>query len=454
MPFWASMNILHVPYSFHPDVVGGTEIYVASLNRRLAQEGVECSVAAPGQTDAHYQHDGVEVWRFSPGPLHEDPGDLYALRDVDAAERFTRILESTRPDVVHLHALTRTIGLSLLSKVTEREIPVVFSYHTPTVTCQRGTLLRWGDEICDGKMRVHTCSACTLHGLGLKRSIAGAIGGLPSFIGKTARMVPLPSRVSTGLQMSGRMRLRHEAAQFFLSSVDHIIAMADWTVQLLEINGIPGDKITLSPHGRELDSSGAESTKHNRAEDDPVHLAWMGRLAPSKGLTPAVQALLSEKGSRIRLDVFPIVQTEEEAIELRELKEIVTSDDRISIQDAIPATEVTQTLCSYDALLVTSETFETGPLTVLEAFAAGIPVIGPDLGGVREKVTDGLDGILVNPTDPNRWTDLYQRITARPQAVRDMSADVHPPRDLGLVRDEVIEVYERVLSARATNESL
>ena len=59
-------------------------------------------------------------------------------------------------------------------------------------------------------------------------------------------------------------------------------------------------------------------------------------------------------------------------------------------------------LSRIDVLAVPSQWLETGPLVVLEAFAAGTPVIGSDLGGIRELVSDGRDGLLVPHDDVRR----------------------------------------------------
>src|SRR5207249_11023510 len=58
---------------------------------------------------------------------------------------------------------------------------------------------------------------------------------------------------------------------------------------------------------------------------------------------------------------------------------------------------------SFDTLAVPSVWFETGPLVVLEAFAAGIPVVGSNIGGISELVTDGASGMLVEAANVNAW---------------------------------------------------
>ena len=71
------------------------------------------------------------------------------------------------------------------------------------------------------------------------------------------------------------------------------------------------------------------------------------------------------------------------------------------------------TLKNYDALVVPSQGKETGPLVVLEAFAAGISVIGSNLGGIKELVQDGVNGVLVRNPTPDDWAKAIKAQSER-----------------------------------------
>src|SRR5262249_21415133 len=86
--------------------------------------------------------------------------ESYGGGDPDAAMAFGRILDEEKPDAVHLHAFTRAVSILLVRAARERGLPVFFSYHTP-VSCQRGTLMYRGKEICDGVLRVRRCTSCS-----------------------------------------------------------------------------------------------------------------------------------------------------------------------------------------------------------------------------------------------------------------------------------------------------
>src|SRR5207249_2120138 len=88
-------------------------------------------------------------------------------------------LDRWRPDVVHFHALTLGAGSDHSRALQRRGLPYVVTYHTPSLVCQRGTLMRWGREVCDGVIRPRRCSACTLHGQGWPRPLASLLALSP-----------------------------------------------------------------------------------------------------------------------------------------------------------------------------------------------------------------------------------------------------------------------------------
>ena len=115
------MKVIRVPYCFYPNPVGGTEVYVESLSRRLKDKGIDVVVAAPGGEgpDKTYFHDGLKVRRFSVSDEISDLSGIYGEGDRASAEEFSAILEEEKPSLVHFHAFTRAVSLRL-SRETRR----------------------------------------------------------------------------------------------------------------------------------------------------------------------------------------------------------------------------------------------------------------------------------------------------------------------------------------------
>src|SRR5947209_2614972 len=130
-----NLKVIHVPFTFAPDAIGGTEIYVESLTRALRMFGIDSQVAAPSSdgSDYRYEYGRLRVHRFCAGATSEDMlGELYGKGDPQAAAAFARILDEERPDAVHIHAFTRAVSVRLVREAKARGISVFFTYHTPT----------------------------------------------------------------------------------------------------------------------------------------------------------------------------------------------------------------------------------------------------------------------------------------------------------------------------------
>ena len=162
---------------------------------------------------------------------------------------FAKILDEETPDIVHLHALTRGVSLRMVQAAKQRHIPVVFTYHTPTVSCQRGTLMLWGEDFCDGRLEVARCAGCTLHGLGMHGPLADKVGRLPPAVGRWLGDRGFQGGIWTALRMSELTRVRQAVFHKMMAEVDHIVAVCNWVQEIIVSNNIPPAKVSLSRHG-------------------------------------------------------------------------------------------------------------------------------------------------------------------------------------------------------------
>jgi glycosyltransferase involved in cell wall biosynthesis len=87
---------------------------------------------------------------------------------------------------------------------------------------------------------------------------------------------------------------------------------------------------------------------------------------------------------------------------------------------------------------------------VLEAFDAGIPVLGSALGGIAELVQHGVNGLLVQPCDEvYAWKSILETLVAKPGTLCELAAGVRPPRGMNEVAREMLTVYEGLVAAPA-----
>jgi len=442
------MKLVEVPFHYYPDAVGGTEVYTASLTRELMRLGMEVEIAAPGAAEEQYVHDGVPVHRFTPRPQVDDLSELYGIGDSVAAEQFRRILDRTQPDLVHLHAMSPAVSLLVVREIKRRDLPVVFTYHIPGITCPRGTLLRYSRSVCDGVWGLHKCSRCALEAHGLAKPLSQIVGSLPPAVGRAARALGGRGRAATVLRMTELQALRQRTLTAFLAEVDHIVAVSQWVREMLVRNGVPETKVTVCRHGR-TQAVGAGSRPPRRTGAHlprPLRLAFIGRLNAAKGLHVLVEALLQLPRLPVLLDIYGVVQGSAGESYKGDLARRASGDSRISFLPALPQKEVVACLAEYDALAVPSQWMETGPLVVYDAFAAAIPVIGADRGGIAELVEHERDGLLVETSNVAAWAAAIHRLAGDRELLGRLRDGVRPPRTMAAVATEMRMLYERALS--------
>jgi glycosyltransferase involved in cell wall biosynthesis len=171
-------------------------------------------------------------------------------------------------------------------------------------------------------------------------------------------------------------------------------------------------------------------------------IAYAGRIALSKGVHTLIEAVVRSPRLPIRLDVYGIVQDAQNYMD--QLQALTGKDARIRFLPPVANDLVINTLRSYDAVAVPSIGVESGPLTVYDAFAAGVPVIGSRRGGIAELVTHEQDGLLVEATDVAAWTAAMIRISTEDGLVERLRRGVRPPRTMDTVAGEMLELYEKL----------
>lgn len=437
------MKILHLPFTYHPDPVGGTEIYVAALARELAEFGARSEIVAPGAAASTSMIDGIRVHRLAIAPLRT-PAETYGEGDPQTAASFESLLDREQPDLVHFHARSRGVSLRMLRAAKRRGMPVVVTCHTPGAVCANGTMLRAGAGVCDGRMDAVRCSQCVMQVKGLPGSVAGMLAYLPPRVGKWTARGGFRGALATAVQIPWLMSQLHRHTHGFLREADLVVAVCEWMRAALLVNGVPDSKIRLCRQGvalrREMKPAAAA-----RVRGAPLRVAFLGRMDPVKGADLLLEAVLAEPDLPLRLDLFGVPQDEAPA-HSAQLRALAASDARIRLHDPVPPDQVVGLLRGYDLLAVPSRCLETGPLVVLEAFAAGVPVIANRLGGMCELVRDGIDGCLVDAA-PDAWRTALRGLVADSGRIARMRSAVAPPRTMADVAREMITLYHSLLVA-------
>lgn len=432
------MKILHLTGWPIPETVGGTEVYVNSLCRALAAEGVECAVAfpSPGGCGACGEHEGLPLHRYGP------------VTGAAAAGEFTRWLTSLRPDVVHAQSVTEGLELPELEAVRRAGLPLVLTVHVPGVVCHRGTMLHNGGAPCDGKMRLGRCTECTLQLRGLPVTAGRLLGCVPGRLRERAAAV-LPRRTATALRMPSILEGWFRDRGRLLALPARVVAVCRWLLDALRLNGVPDDRLVLSRQATDLPAS--LPPRRTRGPGEPLRLGYLGRFDPVKGVDVLVRAVAGlPKGVAVRLEARGAAAAGPDGDRyLRRLRRLAAGDGRIEVGGPLPREGLASFLGGIDALAVPSTWLETGPLVAYEALAHRVPVLGSRLGGIAEVVRDGADGWLLPAGEVAAWR---RRVAELAAGRRPLPRLDEPPPALRTWRQaalEMIDVYRQAVGSPA-----
>lgn len=435
-PVGLTMKILHVPFTYFPSPCGGTEVYARALALELEKRGLRNSVAAPGREAERYVADGLPVHRLPVEPAPELP-TLHGRGDARAAAAFDAVLEAEKPDVVHFHAYSPAVSVRCVAAAAARGVPAVYTYHTPTLSCQRGDLMRWGAQVCDGELRPLRCAACALHGRGVPKPVAWLLAAASPLTGALVAKAPLA--------MVPLLRRDRAAVAAWLRGMRRVVALCGWGAEVLQRLGVPPARLALVRHGLTQSCSAPPPPPTPAMRPPgPLRVGFFGRLDRGKGLHVLRHALDLLPGLEVELHCHLITQVESAAA--REVREWSARDGRVRLLAPVPVDEVVTAMRGLDLLVVPSIWLETGPLVVLEAFAAGVPVLGSDLGGIPEWVRPGINGLLAPAGDAHAWAAELKRF-AEDEALRArLRAGVQAPPLMAGVADAMVKVYQDVMA--------
>ncbi len=158
----------------------------------------------------------------------------------------------------------------------------------------------------------------------------------------------------------------------------------------------------------ESSSMGAQKKPTIRAEGAQLRLFFISWVRAEKGvrdLLAALQMLSLEEQSQVECDIFgPIVDDY-----AAEFEAALADTPSASYGGVLDNTHVHETMQAYDALIFpTYYQGEGYPGVIVEAMAAGLPVITTDYRSIPDMIDDGVNGLLVPPRDPQALTDAIR----------------------------------------------
>jgi glycosyltransferase involved in cell wall biosynthesis len=153
-------------------------------------------------------------------------------------------------------------------------------------------------------------------------------------------------------------------------------------------------------------------------------ILFVGRLAEKKGLEVLLRAM-AEPALRKKCYQLTVVGDGPHRKRLTRLRRDLGLADRVMFRGAIPHKDLAQIYNSADILCVPSVVASTGdaeglPTVILEGAASGLPVVATDVGGIRDFLCHGKNGVIVEPNRPTELAGALRALLSDPERCRSL----------------------------------
>jgi glycosyltransferase involved in cell wall biosynthesis len=360
--------------NFYFPFIGGAEEVCRMEAEELCKRGYEVFVVTSSMPGSREREDmrGVKVLRVRLRDIslkRETSSSLAWLaiglvnsmlsNNLLNAQAVKRVIESLRPDVVHVHNVGGKIPLLTLRTLRRLRVPVVMTLHDYRLICPRATLF------CHAKI------PCRVPKFGC------------DILVKLQRTL-LKNCVTKFISPS----------RFLADRLKEKLGEADVVV-------VPNPLQRIEAKPKEF--------------LEPFQVLYVGRLVWYKGIHVLLEAFKKLKRENARLIIAG------SGPELETVKRLSKTDDRIISLGFISEEEKRKLLIDASLVAVPSLWPEPFPMTILESFGSGTPVVASKVGGIPEIVRDGVNGMLFEPGDSEKLSTILTELSENEENLRRLS---------------------------------
>lgn len=385
------MRILFIHSRYQ--IPGGEESVVEAEIQLLQSRGHEVF---------RYERDNHEVSGMNRAALLRD-----TLWSASSHQAVGRLVAAHGIEVVHVHNTLPLVSPSVYSAASRAGAAVVQTLHNFRWLCPQGTLLREGRicESCVGKIPWRSIQHRCYRDSAVQSAVMTATYGLHTVLGSLHR------------------------------HADRIIALTDFARDKFIEGGFPADKMVVKPNFVEDTASGTAPTSRQRSG-----VLYVGRLS-------------EEKGPDVFVEAAGLAPTERfEMLGNGPLAETLARPANVTFAGAVAKAQVLDAMQRAMVLVLPSRCYEGLPMTLVEAFCNGLPVIASRLGAFPSLIEDGVTGLLFDPGDASDLARKVQWCRDHPETVARMGVAA---RAMYLRRytaqsnhDQMVSIYRSAIEHR------
>jgi len=324
----------------------------------------------------------------------------------EAKNKLARLLQSFTPDIAHGHLLYHHLSPSVMALLHDEGIPTVMTAHDLKLACPAYTMFN-DTGVCE------RCINGNLFHVVTNRCIRGSLSA--------SALVAIESGV-------------HKALGIWRRNLDRVVTPSLFYKNKFIEWGWPEDKLVHIPN---YIDSGAYQPNFDPGD----YFFYFGRLTKQKGVDTLIDAAVKQ-GCRL---LIAGTGPEEEALKIR-----AQGAENIEFLGYCTGEHLHGLIRSARAIVLPSAWYENAPISVLEAYASGKPVIGARIGGIPELINDGETGTTFASADSASLGEcLRAYISMKSEQIRDQGRAarefVQTTFTRDHYRDQMLSLYEALL---------
>lgn len=293
---------------------------------------------------------------------------IYSL---EAKRKMSALLDAFPADVAHAHCIYHHLSPSVLGELKQRGIPTVMTAHDLKLACPAYKMLNRGG-VCE------KCRSGNLLHVVANRCIRDSL--------PVSALIMLESAV-------------HKSLGLYRRNLDRVVAPSLFYKQKLMEWGWPEQQLAYIPNY-------VDAAAYMPRYEPGDYFFYFGRLAMEKGVATLIRAAAQAK---VKLR---IAGTGPEGDALKALAAEVGGD--IEFLGFVSGEPLWTLVREARAIVLPSEWYENAPMSVLEAYACGKPVIGARIGGIPEMVHEGKSGALFESGNVSELAESLSHLSAMP----------------------------------------
>jgi glycosyltransferase involved in cell wall biosynthesis len=328
----------------------------------------------------------------------------------EARRNIARLADDTKPDIAHFHNIHGHLTTSIIEPLRRRQIPIVWTCHDYRLVCPNTSFLSHG-EICE------RCLPERYWNAPLQRCKKGSCPASLVAMATSCwdRMTGVPSRI------------------------DRFIAPSRFLRGKLIEGRISRGRIAVIPNFTGLD------VRTDAPEGD--YFIYTGRLLEEKGIDLLIRAAGAVEGARLLIVGEGPMEKELKAEAER------YGSGRVEFTGYLGGEDFERTVAGARFVVLPSRWYENLPFSIMEAMAAGKPVVATDIGGIPEMVDDGGTGLLFPIGDEEALRLCLEKVNSDAGLRREMGRKGRAKAEKLYGREkhyeDIMEVYDAVRAARS-----